>query len=99
MAGGGLFVLAILAARSVLPSFGLHPAGFFVAASYPMYTLWFSLFLGWVLKGPIVRYGGMKGYRAVLPLFMGLILGDCLNALCWVIVGLATGKAYQVLPG
>ena len=99
MGGGGVFVLAVLAARSLLPAFSLHPAGFFVAGSYPMYTLWFSLLLGWVVKGPLVRYGGMKGYRAALPLFMGLIIGDCLNALCWVGIGLATGKAYSVLPG
>ncbi len=98
MAGGGLFALALLLARSLLPAFGLSPAGFFIAATFPMNTLWFSLFLGWLLKGPIVRYGGMKGYRAALPFFMGLVLGDCLNALSWVVVGLATGKAYRLLP-
>ena len=99
IAGGALFVLALFLCRAYLPAFGLHPAGFLVAASYALYCLWFSLFLGWLFKVPLVRYGGMRAYRAALPFFLGLILGDCLNALAWVAVGLATGKGYQLMPG
>lgn len=99
MAGGAVFVLTLFVCRTYIPAFGLHPAGFLVAASYAMYTLWFSLLLGWLVKAPIVRYGGMKGYRMALPFFLGLILGDCVNALAWVVVGLTTGKGYQLMPG
>ena len=98
LAGGALFVLTIFLCRASLPWFSLHPAGFLVALTYPMYTLWFSLFLGWLVKLPIMRYGGMNGFRAALPLFLGLILGDCANALVWTVVGLATHKGYLLLP-
>jgi len=99
MAAGAAFVLALFLCRAYVPALGLHPAGFLVAASYALYTLWFSLFLGWLLKVPLVRYGGMRAYRLALPFFLGLILGDCLNALAWVVVGLVTGKGYQLMPG
>ena len=97
--GGALLVLALFLCRAYAPALGLHPAGFLVAASYALYSLWFSLFLGWLFKAPLVRYGGMRLYRQALPFFLGLILGDCLNALAWVAVGLATGKGYQLMPG
>ncbi len=99
MLGGAALVVVLFLLRSYIPAFGLHPAGFLVAASYAMYELWFSLFLGWLIKTPIIRYGGMRGYQVALPFFLGLILGDCVNALAWVIVGLATGKGYQLMPG
>jgi len=99
MAAGAAFVLALFLCRSYLPAFGLHPAGFLVAASYAMSYLWFSLLLGWASKSLIVRYGGMRGYRIALPFFLGFVLGDCVNALAWVVVGLVTGKGYQLMPG
>lgn len=37
-----------------------------------------------------------RAYRQLLPVF--LILGDCLNALVWTIVGLATGTGCAPLP-
>jgi hypothetical protein len=97
--GGAVFVLLLFVARNYIPGFDLHPAGFLVAASYPMHRLWFSILLGCLLKAPIVRYGGLGGYRRALPFFLGLILGDCVNALVWVAVGLATGTGYTLLPG
>ena len=99
MAGGAVFTLLVFVCRSSIPGFSLHPAGFLVAATYPMYMMWFSLFLGWLLKGPIVRYGGMRGYRLALPFFLGLVLGDCLNAIGWVVIGLITHTGYSLLPG
>lgn len=99
MAGGALLVLILFVCRNAFPWFSLHPAGFLIAATYPMYTLWFSLFLGWLFKTPILRYGGSRGYRQLLPFFLGLILGDCANALIWTVIGLLTGTGYNLLPG
>ncbi len=96
---GALVVGALFMARAAIPSFPLSPAGFLVAATYPMYMLWFSTFLGWAFKGPILRYGGMRGYRRMLPFFLGLILGDCINAIIWTVVGLVTHVGYSLLPG
>ena len=98
LAGGALFVFALFVARVYVPAFAIHPAGFLVASSWAMYMLWFSLFLGWAIKVPVLRYGGLRLYRTLLPFFLGLILGDCLNALAWTAIGLATGSGYLLLP-
>ena len=63
-----------------------------------MYMLWFSLFIGWCIKVPILRYGGINLYRKLLPFFLGLILGDCMNAILWTIIGLTTHNGYILLP-
>ena len=45
-------------------------------ASFALMRLWLPLFTSWLLKGLILRYGGLKGYRRALPFFMGLVVGE-----------------------
>ena len=35
-----------------------------------------SIFIGWLLKILILRYGGARLFRQVTPFFLGLIVGD-----------------------
>lgn len=98
MAGGAALVLVLFLCRTWIPSFPIHPAGFVVASSWAMYMLWFSLLIGWMLKVPVLRYGGIGLYRKLLPFFLGLILGDCMNAMVWTAIGLATHNGYILLP-
>jgi hypothetical protein len=60
--------------------------------------LWFSVLLGWLAKVVILRLGGLGVYRAALPFFLGLILGDVLNAVVWIVLGALTGVGYAILP-
>jgi hypothetical protein len=53
-----------------------HPAGYLVAGSFGLFRLWFPIFLSWLLKVLILRYGGLRGYRLALPFFIGLVLGE-----------------------
>ncbi|GAB4457709.1 MAG: hypothetical protein OHK0029_17960 [Armatimonadaceae bacterium] len=98
MIGGFVGVFAVLVARAQY-NFGLHPIGFLCASVYSMHQLWFSIFIGWVFKSIVQRYGGMKGYLNFLPLALGFILGDCVNAIFWIAMGYATQVGYQLLPG
>ena len=93
---GGVLLMLLARARM---SLGLHPIGFLLASTYPMATLWFSIFLGWLFKAVIQRYGGMRGFQATLPFFLGLVLGDVINAVLWILLGYATGVGYRVMPG
>jgi len=34
------------------------------------------LFIAWVIKSAIIKYGGHKVYQLGMPLFLGLILGE-----------------------
>jgi len=75
-----------------------HPIGYAVGASYAPYYLWSSLFIGWLIKYTILRFGGLSHYRSLLPFFLGLIFGDYIIAGIWIIIGLITGVGYHFLP-
>jgi len=68
--------------------FPFHPVGFAVSSSWSMHLLWLPLFIAWVVKLVILRYGGLKLYRQALPLFLGLILGECIVGSFWTIWGI-----------
>ena len=96
-AGGLLGMLGLLALRSRF-GFGLHPIGFIGASVVSGRMLWFSIFLGWLCQTIPLRFGGLRAYRLGLPFFIGLILGDVLNAIVWTVVGSITGVGYNLLP-
>ena len=51
----------------------LHPLGLPLSAVFS--SAFFSVFLGWLFKTAIVKYGGVKLYVATRPFFIGVILG------------------------
>jgi hypothetical protein len=95
--GGFVGVLGLLILRAYY-GFGLHPAGFLGSSVHALHVLWFSIFVGWAIKSLVQRYGGLKGYRILLPFFLGLIVGDVLNAGVWIVISHLTGTAYNLMP-
>jgi len=78
----------------------LHPVGFLLANSYPMQRIWFSIFLGWLLKVLIVRFGGASLFRSARPVFIGLIIGEASGAAFWLVVSLlrlSMGLEYRAI--
>jgi len=59
---------------------------------------WFSMFLVWLIKGRLLNYGGLRAYRLVRPLFLGLLLGHATACGLWYLVALATGTSYGGVP-
>ncbi len=76
----GAIATAILAhIRKIFPGFLLHPLGFPLAYAYSHHCpYWFPTMLIWAIKGLILRYGGMRLYRELIPLFLGIALGHYL---------------------
>ena len=69
-----------------------HPLGFAICTvSFIVGRLWFSVFLAWLFKVVVLKYGGPRLHRMVRPFFMGLILGQFSNAGFWLIVDGFTG--------
>ena len=65
----------------------LHPIGFPIAGTFAIVSYdWFSIFLAWLLKSITMRYGGVRLYRALLPFFLGLVLGEFATACMWVFI-------------
>jgi hypothetical protein len=83
----------------------LHPIGFLMIGTYPGAHLWLSIFLGWLCKTIIVRFGGSRLYTAAKPFFLGLIVGESAAAGFWMLMGIAfsmLGWPYRVvniMPG
>ncbi|GAB4463092.1 MAG: hypothetical protein OHK0029_31160 [Armatimonadaceae bacterium] len=75
--GGGAGVVWLLAwVRTIYTAFPFHPIGFVVSTTWTMQWLWLPMFIGWLCKSILLRYGGMPAYRGALPFFLGLVLGD-----------------------
>ena len=88
---GGLAVFLMMAARTRFLWFPLHPLGYIAASAYPMSQLWFSFFVGWLIKSLVMRYGGSETYSRMRPFMIGLILGNLTAMIFWMIVGFKTG--------
>ena len=77
----------------------VHPLGYAMTTSWAPYTIWFSIFLGWLSKFVILRLGGLKLYRQMRPFFLGIVLGESLIGGIWIVIGLFTKVGYRILPG
>jgi hypothetical protein len=96
---GGVTTYLLMLARSRFTWFPLHPLGFLMSITYPMNGLWFSLFLGWLCKVLITRFGGSDTYRKTTPAFLGLALGDVAMMLVWLLIDGYFGRTgHKLMP-
>jgi hypothetical protein len=97
---GAVLTYVVMLARSRFLWFPLHPLGFLMSLTYPMHMLWFSIFLGWLCKVLITRFGGSDTYRKTTPAFLGLALGDVTMMLFWLLVDGWVGRiGHKLMPG
>ncbi len=73
----------------------VHPIGVLIMASYPVFKIWFSFFIGWLLKVLVMRYGGMQLYGRMKPAAMGLIAAEAAIAGIFLIIGLIAGLVFD----
>jgi hypothetical protein len=97
---GASLTYGMMLARSRFAGFPFHPIGYMMCLTYPMHTLWFSVFLGWMCKVLITRFGGIDTYRRTTPMFLGLALGDAAMMLLWLVIDGWQGRTgHQLMPG
>jgi hypothetical protein len=102
---GFVFTGFLAVMRLMYTGWLLHPIGYLMLETFPGVHLWFSIFVGWLIKSLIVRLGGAQLYIAAKPLFLGLIVGESLAAGFWLIVAIvlsAFGIPYHpvhIMPG
>ena len=84
--------------RSALPGFPFHPLGFAMSATWGVIVLWFSMLVAWLIKAPLLRYGGMPLYRRARPLFLGMSFGEFFSAAVWAVLALLYGVETPVYP-
>lgn len=102
---GFILVVACAGARLRLPWWPIHPIFFLIWIQFPAHWFGFSFLLGWLIKVSVVKLAGAQVYHRVKPLMIGVIAGEFLAALGWIVVGaiyyLNTGivpKTYNVFP-
>ncbi|HEX8550021.1 MAG TPA: DUF6785 family protein [Abditibacteriaceae bacterium] len=98
MAVGVSVTLGLIVTRSRFAWFPLHPLGYIVASSYPITRLWFSFFLGWLIKTLLTRFAGHTGVQQVQPLMIGFILGNAAAMMVWMLIGLWQGSQIPYFP-
>lgn len=89
-AAGALFTFFLGWMRTSFTWWVWHPVGYATATSWSMGKLWACIFIGWLAKAIITRYGGAATYRRAMPLFVGLVLGEFVVGSLWGIWGAAT---------
>lgn len=100
MAVGVVTTLVLMWGRARFAWFPLHPLGYLMGLSFPISVFWFSIFMGWLCKTIINRFGGNDSVRKATPFFLGLALGDVAMMLFWLLADAAMGRTgHQLMPG
>jgi hypothetical protein len=92
---GLVLVVSFATARLRLTWWPLHPIVFIVGGTWAMGNFAISCLLGWMIRSAVVGTAGARGYQLTLPLMIGVIAGELLSGLAWMIVG----GAYWALTG
>lgn len=94
MGFGLIFTLLLMLLKLRLAWWPLHPVAFPLAIGDSIIEFTLAIFVTWVMKSLLLRYGGLRAHRAALPLFLGLIVGDAtiytLQAVARLLFGVAT---------
>ncbi|HNS32389.1 MAG TPA: hypothetical protein PKN36_05390 [bacterium] len=69
----------------------VHYIGFPISDSSVLRRWWFAIFLAWLIKGLILRFGGHNVYRKSVSFFLGLILSH----ISWTVAEILLNIAFK----
>ena len=95
---GALIMGGLMAARHFFVWWPFHPLGFAVSTGWVMNSIWFSIFLAWLIKIIVLKYGGPRTYFLTRPFFIGIVLGQFVAAGLWLVVDGFTGMVGNRTP-
>lgn len=97
--GGGV-TAALIIARLKFPWWPFHPAGYALSMNFGIEYFWTCLIISSTLKWAVLRYGGHKLNRQMMPFMFGLILGEYTVGAFWSVMSVVTGmRTYDFAPG
>ena len=71
--------------------------------SLPISSMWMtdaimlSVFISWLIKGNILKYGGSSLYHRGKPFFIGLVAGQFISMGFWIVVDYLIGTTDKVV--
>ena len=67
----------------------IHPVAYpLILLDYTVRMLWINFIIAWLVKWVALKYGGLRSYRSIIPLFTGLLLGEFIIGGAWSLVGI-----------
>ena len=91
-AGIGALLMALLTfVKNRFVGFPIHPVGLTLGLTAPIHRTWFSVFIAWMIKVVVLKYGGPRLYRRLRPFFLGLALGAFISGGIWIVIDSLTG--------
>lgn len=91
MAAGSVVMWGLTTMHMRFIGWPLHPIGFAIAPTRPVQDLWGSIFVGWLIKASVLRYGGYRIYDSGIRIMLGLIFGQFMASAGWLVVDAITG--------
>lgn len=99
-AGACGFTSFLFFMRHIMPWWPFHPAGYALSMAFGVEYFWSCLLIASVLKWATLRFGGLRGYRQLLPLAFGIVIGEYLVGAMWSVVSINMGQfIYDFSPG
>ena len=90
--GLGALAMGLLAyVRARFVWWPVHPLGFATSTFFIMNYVWFSVFVAWLIKSVVLKYGGPTLYNSTKPFFLGLIMGQIFVSGMWLVIDYFTG--------
>jgi hypothetical protein len=76
MGFGLVFTLMLTYLKLRFQWWPLHPVAYPIAIASTIQSMTLVIFGTWLFKALLLRYGGLRAHRAVLPFFLGLLAGS-----------------------
>jgi hypothetical protein len=97
---GAAVTTGMIVARLRFPWWPFHPAGYALAMNFGVDYFWTCLIISSGLKWAVLRYGGHRLNRQVMPFMFGLILGEFTVGAFWSVTSVVTAsRTYDFAPG
>jgi hypothetical protein len=84
---GGVIILVLVALSRYFIWWPFHPLGYLLGGEWMLRYLWFSIFIAWLMKWIVLRFGGLDAHRKAVPFFVGIVVGDGVMLSLWNIYG------------
>jgi len=97
---GAAVMTGLMVLRRIFARFPLHPVGYVIGTSISAGWMMGSVLVAWLAKTLVMKLGGIRVYRRLMPMFIGFIVGDALMFLILgtigVIVAAQGGTAFRM---
>lgn len=89
---GALLTLLLLWLHHRFPMLLLHPTAYALTMNFGVDFYWFPMFMTGLFKVVLVRYGGQRAFRRLIPFALGVIVGEYLIGSLWSWIFILTGR-------